>query len=116
MSLPRVAVLDDYQEVARSSADWSPVTGRIDLTVFTDHISDDADLARRLAPFDVIVAMRERTPFPAGLLDQLPALKLLITTGMRNTRPSTWRPPGAAALRSAAPAGQPAELPSWPGD
>jgi phosphoglycerate dehydrogenase-like enzyme len=84
MSLPRVAVLDDYQEVARSSADWSPVTGRIDLTVFTDHISDGADLARRLAPFDVIVAMRERTPFPAGLLDQLPALKLLITTGMRN--------------------------------
>ncbi len=84
MSLARVAVLDDYQEVARSSADWSPVTGRVDLTVFTDHISDDADLARRLAPFDVIVAMRERTPFPAGLLDQLPALKLLITTGMRN--------------------------------
>jgi phosphoglycerate dehydrogenase-like enzyme len=84
MSLPRVAVLDDYQEVARSSADWSPVTGRIDLTVFTDHISDGADLARRLAPFDVIVAMRERTPFPAGLLDQLPALRLLITTGMRN--------------------------------
>jgi phosphoglycerate dehydrogenase-like enzyme len=84
MSLPRVAVLDDYQEVARSSADWSPVTGRVDLTVFTDHISDDADLARRLAPYDVIVAMRERTPFPAGLLDQLPALKLLITTGMRN--------------------------------
>jgi phosphoglycerate dehydrogenase-like enzyme len=84
MSLPRVAVLDDYQEVALSSADWSAIAGRADVTVFTDHIADSGDLAGRLAPYEVIVAMRERTPFPAALLDQLPALKLLITTGMRN--------------------------------
>jgi phosphoglycerate dehydrogenase-like enzyme len=84
MSLPRVAVLDDYQEVALSSADWSAITGRVDVTVFTEHIADAADLAGRLAPFEVIVAMRERTPFPAALLDRLPALKLLITTGMGN--------------------------------
>src|SRR5450759_5212538 len=84
MSLPRVAVLDDYQEVALSSADWSAVAGRVDITVFTDHLADSGALARRLAPYDVIVAMRERTPFPAALLDELPALKLLITTGMRN--------------------------------
>ena len=84
MSLPRVAVLDDYQEVALGSADWSAIVGRADVTVFTDHIADSGELARRLAPYEVIVAMRERTPFPAALLDQLPALKLLITTGMRN--------------------------------
>jgi phosphoglycerate dehydrogenase-like enzyme len=84
MPLPRVAVLDDYQKVALASADWSAITGRADITVFTDHIADSGDLARRLAPHEVIVAMRERTPFPASLLDQLPALKLLITTGMRN--------------------------------
>ena len=84
MSLPRVAVLDDYQEVALSSADWSAIVGRADVTVFTDHIADRGELAGRLAPYEVIVAMRERTPFPAALLEQLPALKLLITTGMRN--------------------------------
>ena len=82
--LPRVAVLDDYQQVALSSADWSPVTGRAEVSVFAEHISGTAELARRLAPFEVIAAMRERTPFPADLLAQLPALKLLITTGMRN--------------------------------
>src|ERR1700683_1824201 len=71
MPLPRVAVLDDYQEVALASADWSAITGRADITVFTDHISDSGDLARQLAPYEVIVAMRERTPFPASLLDQL---------------------------------------------
>jgi phosphoglycerate dehydrogenase-like enzyme len=84
MPLPQVAVLDDYQQVALSSADWSPVTGRAEVSVFTEHITGTAELARRLAPFEVIAAMRERTPFPAGLLAQLPALKLLITTGMRN--------------------------------
>jgi phosphoglycerate dehydrogenase-like enzyme len=84
MPLPQIAVLDDYQQVALNSADWSPVTGRAEVSVFTEHISDTGELARRLAPFEVIAAMRERTPFPAGLLAQLPALKLLITTGMRN--------------------------------
>jgi phosphoglycerate dehydrogenase-like enzyme len=84
MPLPQVAVLDDYQHVALSSADWSAVTGRAEVSVFTEHITGTAELARRLAPFEVIAAMRERTPFPAGLLAQLPALKLLITTGMRN--------------------------------
>ena len=84
MPLPRVAVLDDYQQVALTSADWSPLAGRAGVTVFTGHAADPAALAARLAPFEVIVAMRERTPFPAGLLRQLPALKLLVTTGMAN--------------------------------
>jgi phosphoglycerate dehydrogenase-like enzyme len=79
-----VAVLDDYQEVALSSADWSPVTGRADVTVFTDHIADEAALIQQLARFDVIVAMRERTAFPATVLDRLPRLRLLVTTGMAN--------------------------------
>ena len=79
-----VAVLDDYQEAALSSADWSPVTVRADVTVFTDHLADEAALIQRLAPFDVIVAMRECTAFPATVLDRLPRLRLLVTTGMAN--------------------------------
>lgn len=84
MPVPRVAVLDDYQTVALTSADWSPLADRAEITVFTDHITGLAELERRLAPFEVVVAMRERTPFPAQLLQQLPALRLLVTTGMAN--------------------------------
>jgi phosphoglycerate dehydrogenase-like enzyme len=84
MAMVNVAILDDYQKVALSSADWSPVGGRADVTVFTDHIADETALIRRLAPFDVIVAMRERTAFPAAVLERLPRLRLLITTGMGN--------------------------------
>jgi phosphoglycerate dehydrogenase-like enzyme len=80
----RVAVLDDYQSVAQSSADWTPLTGRADVTFFNDHIADPADLVRRLEPFEVLVAMRERTAFPAAILDRLPNLALLITTGPFN--------------------------------
>lgn len=83
MSVPRVAVLDDYQQVALTSADWSPLRGRAEVTVFSGHFTGP-ELARRLAPFEVVVAMRERTPFPAELLRQLPALRLLVTTGMAN--------------------------------
>jgi phosphoglycerate dehydrogenase-like enzyme len=79
-----VAVLDDYQQIALSSADWSPITGRADVTVFTDHVADELALIQRLAAFDVIVAMRERTAFPATVLDRLPRLRLLVTTGMAN--------------------------------
>jgi phosphoglycerate dehydrogenase-like enzyme len=84
ITMVNVAILDDYQEVALSSADWSPVTSRADVTVFTDHIADEAALTERLATFDVIVAMRERTAFPATVLARLPRLRLLITTGMAN--------------------------------
>jgi phosphoglycerate dehydrogenase-like enzyme len=84
MPAPRIAVLDDYQQVALSSADWSVLDGRAEITVFTRHIVDHDELVRQLAAFEVVVAMRERTPFPAALLTRLPALKLLVTTGMRN--------------------------------
>jgi phosphoglycerate dehydrogenase-like enzyme len=80
----RIAVLDDYQGVALQVADWSPLAGRGEITVFTDHVADPALLARRLAAFDVIVAMRERTPLPRALLSTLGHLRLIVTTGMRN--------------------------------
>jgi phosphoglycerate dehydrogenase-like enzyme len=80
----RVAVLDDYQDVALTLADWSPVQrlGRVD--TFTDHLSDRERLVERLAPYDVVVLMRERTPVPADLIDRLPELRLIVTTGARN--------------------------------
>jgi phosphoglycerate dehydrogenase-like enzyme len=82
--LPRVVVLDDYQKVARDSADWSPLAGRVELDVRHEHLADPDALVAALAEADVVVAMRERTPFPAGILARLPRLRLLVTTGMRN--------------------------------
>jgi phosphoglycerate dehydrogenase-like enzyme len=79
-----VAILDDYQGVATSVVDWGPVAGRGRVVAFADHLDDPDALVERLAPFDVVVAMRERTPFPRGVLARLPRLKLLVTTGMRN--------------------------------
>ncbi|GAA2581365.1 D-2-hydroxyacid dehydrogenase family protein [Dactylosporangium fulvum] len=80
----RIAVLDDYQSAAQSSADWTPLRDRADVTFFTDHVADPADLVRRLESFEVVVAMRERTAFPASILDRLPNLALLVTTGPFN--------------------------------
>ena len=80
----RIAVLDDYFDAARHLADWSPMTGRADIQVFTEPLGGEDNAAKRLADFEIIVGMRERTPFPAALIRRLPKLKLLITTGMRN--------------------------------
>jgi phosphoglycerate dehydrogenase-like enzyme len=80
----RVAILDDYLNVALNLVDWSRLNDQADLTVFDKAFTDEADAATQLANFEIIVGMRERTPFPASLLAKLPALKLLITTGMRN--------------------------------
>ncbi|HXH13441.1 MAG TPA: D-2-hydroxyacid dehydrogenase family protein [Alphaproteobacteria bacterium] len=82
--MARVAVLDDYQGVALQMADWSVLPSDVQVQVFRDHLSDPQAVAARLKDFDIVVAMRERTPFPRSLLQQLPQLKLLITTGMRN--------------------------------
>lgn len=79
--LMKIAVLDDYQGVSTSLADWSALNA--DVAVFRDTISGPP-LIERLRPFDVICLMRERTPMPAAVLDALPNLKLLVTTGMRN--------------------------------
>jgi len=67
----RIAILDDYQDVALSYADWDSLPGKPEVTVFTEHIEWDEALAAALSPFDVIVAMRERTAFGAGLLSLL---------------------------------------------
>jgi phosphoglycerate dehydrogenase-like enzyme len=80
----RVVVLDDYQHVARSSADWSPLSGRAEIEVLHEHLADPDAVVTALAGAQVVVAMRERTPFPAALLNRLPDLRLLVTTGMRN--------------------------------
>ena len=81
MSL-RCAILDDYQQVALSMADWSGLKGRIQIDSFADHAGDA--VSERLKDYDIVVAMRERTVFDAALLSRLPKLKLLITTGMVN--------------------------------
>lgn len=78
----RIAILDDYQQVALTSADWSVVDGEV--VAFADHVADPEALVARLAGFDVVVAMRERTPFPGSLLARLPDLRLLVTTGAAN--------------------------------
>src|SRR3954452_20198474 len=80
----RIAVLDDYQYVAATYADWSRLPEPVEVVEFADHVDDLKTLVRRLQPFDVIIAMRERTPFPRGLLARLPNLKLLVTTGAAN--------------------------------
>ena len=80
----RVAALDDYQGVALKKGDWSKLPSDTQVESFNDHIDDQDALVARLVPFDVIVAMRERTPFPRSLVERLPNLKLLITTGARN--------------------------------
>jgi len=80
----RVAVLDDYQQVARTMADWSPVEDRAELTMFHDHLHDHDALVRRLAPFDVLCVMRERTALTADLIAALPRLRLIASTGLAN--------------------------------
>jgi phosphoglycerate dehydrogenase-like enzyme len=79
----RIAILDDYQNVALATADWSRLAGPEEFAVANHHLTGDA-LVSFLAGAEVIVAMRERTPFDAALLGRLPALRLLVTTGMRN--------------------------------
>ena len=80
----RVAILDDYQQVSLASADWSPVRSLGQIDVFAQHIARTEALVSALEPYDVVVAMRERTYFDADRLGQLPRLRLLVTTGMGN--------------------------------
>jgi len=96
----QVAVLDDYQHVAQRFADWSSLDA--DVTVFHDHLADPARLIERLKPFEVLVAMRERTAFPRPVLEALPNLKLLVTTGPFNAAidvaAATARPVSSGSL------------------
>jgi phosphoglycerate dehydrogenase-like enzyme len=80
----RVAVLDDYQNVALSMADWSVLTERAAVTVFNDHLVDTDAVVARLQPFEIVCVMRERTPMTADVISRLPKLRLIASTGPRN--------------------------------
>jgi phosphoglycerate dehydrogenase-like enzyme len=84
MEMIHIAILDDYQNVSLDMADWSPLAGRAEITVFNDHLSDLADIVERLLPFDVVCVMRERTPLSRSVIERLPRLKLIASTGARN--------------------------------
>src|ERR1700758_300213 len=82
--MTQVAILDDYQNVALAAADWRSLGREVGVQAFHERLSGDDALVKRLEDFEVIVAMRERTQFLRSVLERLPKLKLLITTGMRN--------------------------------
>src|SRR5215813_1291081 len=84
MEMIRIAILDDYQNVALKMADWSPLAGRAAITVFNDHLSNVEEIVARLLPFDVVCVMRERTPLPRNVIERLPNLKLIASTGPVN--------------------------------
>ncbi len=80
----KIAVLDDYQNAALESADWSMLRDRADITVFQDHVDDADAVVTRLLPFDIVCVMRERTPLPRSIIERLPNLKLISSTGPVN--------------------------------
>src|SRR6201989_3348571 len=84
MTRLRCAITDDYLNLSTRVADWSPLKDRVDITVFTEPFASSEEAAGALKDFEIICAMRERTPFPRALFSALPKLKLLITSGMRN--------------------------------
>lgn len=80
----KIAILDDYQGIALKLADWSSIPGRPEIKVFTDHVFDLDKLVERLLPYDIVCIQRERTPMTAALIERLPNLKLIASTGSRN--------------------------------
>ncbi len=82
--MKRIAILDDWQRRAESLTDWSAVRKHAELVFFAEAFANENDAAAQLAGFDAVVAMRERTPFPASLIARLPRLKLLSFTGAKN--------------------------------
>jgi phosphoglycerate dehydrogenase-like enzyme len=80
----KIAILDDYQNVALESADWSELYDRTDIAVFRDHLADPDAVIERLQPFDVVCVMRERTPLLRNVIERLPNLKLIASTGSGN--------------------------------
>jgi len=84
MPRQRCAILDDYQNVVLKVTDWSKVSGDLDIKVFNQHLGSHENVIKALQGFDIVCAMRERTAFPRAVIEKLPDLKLLITTGLRN--------------------------------
>jgi phosphoglycerate dehydrogenase-like enzyme len=81
----KIAVLDDYQNAALESADWSVLRDRADIAVFQDHLADPDAVIERLLPFDVVCVMPERSPLPRNVIERLPNLKLIASTGSGNS-------------------------------
>ncbi|BBK29763.1 lactate dehydrogenase-like 2-hydroxyacid dehydrogenase [Stella humosa] len=110
----RIAVLDDYQRVALQFADWSQAGADAEIVAFDDNLADEGAVAARLADFDVVCIMRERTPFRRALVERLPRLKLLVTTGMRNAAVdlAALAERGVTVCGTGAPGGPTAEL-TW---
>lgn len=113
-ALTKVVVLDDYQDVARRFGPWDQLADAIELSVVGNHIDDAEELIARLAGAQVIVAMRERTPFDRQRLERLTDLRLLVTTGMANAAIDfeAARDLGITVCGTASPPGPPAEL-TW---
>jgi len=80
----KVAVLDDYQNVSQRMADWPALDGRVEITIFNDHVAKANEVVARLRPFDIVCVMRERTPLPREILANLPNLRLIVSTGPGN--------------------------------
>ena len=93
MEMIRIAILDDYQNAALEMADWSPLAGRAVIIVFNDHLSKFDEIVQRLLPFDVVYVICERTPPPRSVIERLPNLKLIASTGPINA--SMMSPPRA---------------------
>lgn len=80
----KAAILDDYQKVAMKFADWSPIAKDVEIKVFDKPFASEAEAIKALQGFAIVAGMRERTPFPRKVIEALPDLKLLITTGAKN--------------------------------
>jgi phosphoglycerate dehydrogenase-like enzyme len=76
----KIAVLDDYQNAAIKSTDWSVLGHRADIAVFQDYLAEPEAVIERLLPFEVICVMRERSPLPRNIIERLPNLKLIAST------------------------------------
>jgi phosphoglycerate dehydrogenase-like enzyme len=84
MTAIKLAILDDFQDVALTAADWTQFKGKVDITVFNDHLADPEAVIARLKPFDAIAVMRERTPLNRAIIERLDRLRLILSTGRRN--------------------------------
>jgi phosphoglycerate dehydrogenase-like enzyme len=114
MSTPVCAILDDYQGVALSMADWSAVARAAEIRIVRERLPDEDALVAAIADCEIVVAMRERTPFRASVFPRLPRLKLLVTTGMRNAAidMAAARAHGVTVCGTASQAAPPAEM-TW---
>jgi phosphoglycerate dehydrogenase-like enzyme len=107
-----LAILDDYQHAAGSLADWASLQPQANVVFFHDHVADTDELAARLAPFECVALMRERTPFGADLLARLPRLKLLVTVGMWNASIDLEAAKARGVVVSGTTGGNPAATPA----